>query len=84
MNEKYITVVKAWDGTDLKFTFRRTVSSHGMSLWYHICNIAESIPFSNDCDAIIWSLNSCKVYSVQSLYAIVSFNGIKPVPSPAV
>ena len=79
MNEKGITVAEAWNGTDLKFTFRRTVSSHDMSLWYEICNIANSISFSSEGDESIWSLNSSGVYSVQSLYVVVSFNGVKPV-----
>lgn len=55
MNEKEKIVAEAWDGTNLKFTFRRTVSMHLMNMWHEVCAIAELISFNDDCDAIIWS-----------------------------
>lgn len=73
-----------WDGTNLKFTFRRTASIQGMALWDKICNIAESISFSSEEDAIIWSFNSSGNYFVQSLYVVVNFRGVKLVHVPAV
>lgn len=47
MNEKGNTVA------GLKFTFRRTVSMHLMDMWYDVCAIAESVSFSDDCDAVV-------------------------------
>lgn len=82
--EKGNTVAEAWDGTDLKFTFRRTVSTNLMNMWYEVCAIAESISFTDDCDAIIWSFTSSGLYSVQSLYDVVNFRGIVPLHSPSI
>lgn len=82
-NEKGKAICDVWDGADLKLTFRRTVSAQLMDMWFEICAIAESITLTEECDTIIWSFNSTGLYSVQSLYAVVSFNGIKPVYTPA-
>jgi hypothetical protein len=84
VNEKGATVAEAWDGTDLRFTFRRTVSSQGMALWHELCSIAESITFSGEEDTIIWSFSSTGTYSVQSLYGVINFRGVTPVHIPAV
>ena len=50
-----------------------------MDLWLEIVNIAESILFTDEPDSLIWTLNSKGLYSVQSLYAVVNFRGVKPV-----
>lgn len=76
VNEKGTTVAEAWDGKNLKFTLR-TVSPQTMNLWHELVGIAESITFSNDQDSLIWRFNSNGVYSVQSLYAVVNFRGVK-------
>jgi hypothetical protein len=52
--------------------------------WHELCHIAESISFTDEEDAIIWSFSSNGIYLVQTLYAVVSFNGVKPVHCPAV
>jgi hypothetical protein len=57
-------VSEAWDGSNLRFTFRRTIDSRGMQQWYEIVQIAESIQFSAEQDTIMWQLNSSVVYSV--------------------
>ena len=50
-----------------------------MDLWLEIVNIAESILFTDEPDSLIWTLNSKGLYSVQSLYAVVNFRGVRPV-----
>lgn len=55
-----------------------------MDMWHEVCAIAELVSYSDDCDAIVWSFNSSGMYSVQSLYAVVSFRGILPNYSPAI
>jgi hypothetical protein len=44
-----------------------------------ILQIAESLLFSEDKDAVIWQLSSNDKYSVQTLYAVVSDMGVKHV-----
>lgn len=63
----------------LKFSFRRSVSPSLMNMWYEILAIAGSIVFSTDPDAIVWKFTSNGIYSVQSLYAVVNFRGVKPI-----
>lgn len=55
-----------------------------MDAWLEIVQIAESIVFTDEPDAPIWSFNSKGIYSVQSLYAVVNFCGIKPIYPSAV
>lgn len=60
VNEKGATIAEAWDGENL----RQTVSNQVMQPWFKLCNIADSISFNDDCDAIIWNFNSSGTCSV--------------------
>jgi hypothetical protein len=77
-------VADLWDGTDLKCTFRRGFDMRLMNLWLEIVQLALTITFSEDEDALVWQFSSNGVYSLQSLYKIINFRGILPVRVPAV
>lgn len=79
INEQGNCVVDLWDGVNLKFTFRRTVPAGLMRMWEEITSIAQSITFTDDSDAIFWKFESNGRYSVQSLYSVISFKGVKPI-----
>ena len=83
-NEKGITIERAWDGVNLKLTFRRAIPERLMLLWEELLQIASTIEFSDNDDDIIWQYDSKEKYSVQSLYSVVSFRGVTPVYVPAV
>ena len=83
-NEKGITIERAWDGVNLKLTFRRAIPERLMLLWEELLQIASTIEFSDNDDDIIWQYDSKGKYSVQSLYSVVSFRGVTPVHVPAV
>jgi hypothetical protein len=50
INEQGKIVAKAWDGVDLKFTFRRTADRNIMNQWREVVQIASSIQFGEDED----------------------------------
>ena len=83
-NQKNLCVDDVWDGTELKISFRRGVNETLMQDWLALITITESITFSEDCDAIIWSFDNSSKFSVQAMYKIVSFRGIQPVYTPVV
>jgi hypothetical protein len=83
-NEKNISVKDAWDGRNLRLTFRRTVSQTLMNQWYELLDICSSISYSSEKDAIIWHFHSTGKYSVQSLYAVVSDRGVRHIFTPVV
>jgi hypothetical protein len=83
-NEQGKTIHQVWDGTHLKLTFRRNFSTSLMQQWYELENVASSISFNNDIDALIWQYESGGVYSSSSLYAIINFGGVVLVHIPAV
>jgi hypothetical protein len=53
VNEQGCTLAEAWDGSNLKFTFRRTIDRRVMDLWLELALIAESIRFSDEPDSLI-------------------------------
>jgi hypothetical protein len=55
-----------------------------MDVWWEVVSIAESIEFTDEPDTPVWSFNSNDIYSVQSLYAVVNFCGVKPVYPSAI
>jgi hypothetical protein len=67
INEQGCSVREAWDGLNLRFTFRRTVNRRLMNQWFELIHIACSISFIDEPDSIIWQFISTVRYSVQSL-----------------
>jgi hypothetical protein len=57
VNEHGCLVSEAWDGQHLRFTFKRTVDSRTMELWYELIQIASDIQFKDEEDAIIWQFH---------------------------
>jgi hypothetical protein len=82
VNEQGKTVRDAWDGINLKFSFRRTIDNRIMTQWMEVVQIASSIEFLEEDDVMIWQFNSKGRYSVQSLYAVVNNMGIRQVFTP--
>jgi hypothetical protein len=79
VNEKGCSVREAWDGQHPRFTFRRTVDSWTIALWYELIQIASDIQFGDEEDAIIWQFHSSGKYSVKSLYVVINDRGIRQV-----
>jgi hypothetical protein len=75
-------VREAWDGHQLKFTFRRIVDSRTMALWHEILHIASEIQFKEGEDAIIRQFTSSRKYSLQTMYDVINDRGIKQVYKP--
>jgi hypothetical protein len=87
MHEQGKTISEAWDGSTLKFTFRRIVNRDLMNQWEELIQIASSIEFTREEDTIIWQYSSNGKYSVQTLYAIINDKGgggVKQVYTPVV
>jgi len=82
VNEKGATISQVWDGVNLKLTFRRSVSQNLMLQWEDLCSIASSINLSDEIDNIIWMYDSRGIFSVQTLYSVLSFRGMVPVYIP--
>jgi hypothetical protein len=83
-NQKNLCIADLWDGAELKISFRRGVNDTLMQEWVNSAAIAESITYTDYCDAIIWSFDAGSKFSVQSMYSTVSFRGIQPVYTPVV
>jgi hypothetical protein len=64
------------------FTFRRTVNQETMNQWHELLEIASSLKLGEEEDDNIWQYSSSRIYSVQSLYAIVNNRGVKQVYTP--
>jgi hypothetical protein len=84
VNEKSSTIADLWDGCNLKCTFRRAVNKRLGRFWLEIVQLASTIKFSDEENAMIWKFTSNGIYSSQSLYKIVNFRGIKPIYFPSI
>lgn len=84
VNEKNKTVHYLWDGSDLRCTFRRTVSDSLYRKWEEVVQLATTITLGDEQDEMIWSFNDRGVYSSQSLYKVINNRGVKPVHLPAI
>jgi hypothetical protein len=52
-------------------------------MWEEVVNLASTIEFSGDDDALIWKRQSSGLYSSQSLYRVINFRGIMHAYLPA-
>jgi hypothetical protein len=84
INEHNKSVSEIWDGGNLKCTFHRCVVSRLFDMWEELVNLVSTVEMSGDEDALIWQFQSNGVYSSQSLYSVINFNGVAPVFVPAV
>lgn len=73
IHEQSGTIAELWDGTNLKYTFRRGVDQRLMNMWLEIIQLASTIIFTDEEDSLIWKFNSSGTYSSQSLYKIINF-----------
>jgi hypothetical protein len=48
VNEQGKSVREAWDGKNLKFSFRRTVDVRVMNQWLEVVQIASCLEFSDE------------------------------------
>ena len=55
-----------------------------MQMWLDLISIAESISYTDDCDAIIWAFDGSTRFSVQIVYRTISFRGIQPSFNPSI
>jgi hypothetical protein len=78
INEHGCSVRDAWDGRNLRFTFKRIVESRVMMQWYELLQIASSINLTDETDAFIWQFQSSGKYSIQSLYVVINNQGVRP------
>lgn len=76
VNEKAGIVSGLWDGHNLKCTFRRTVDARLGRMWLEVVQLASTITFSDDDDAMIWKFSSEGLYTSQSLYKVINFRGV--------
>ncbi|WVZ50592.1 hypothetical protein U9M48_001833, partial [Paspalum notatum var. saurae] len=68
VNEKNSSVTDMWDGVTLKCTFRRTFDVNLYLIWLEVVQLASTINFSDDEDALIWQFTSFGIYTSQFLY----------------
>jgi hypothetical protein len=45
VNEQDVSLREAWDGENLRFTFRRTVGERLMQQWLELKQIAEDVQY---------------------------------------
>ena len=55
-----------------------------MEQWFQLEEIAKSITFTAEPDALIWQLDNKEKYSSSSLYHVINFRGVQPVFIPVV
>jgi hypothetical protein len=83
-NEQNISIADAWDGVQLKISFRRCFSHELMLKWYEIVEIAKSIQFTQEPDALIWKFTSNGQFNVKSMYAFINFKGVQIIDVHAI
>jgi hypothetical protein len=67
---------------NLKFTFSIFVNATATNLWHELVQVASSIIFTEEEDAIVWLFNLTGRYSFQSLYSIVNDRVVMQVFTP--
>lgn len=82
-NEQNATISEVWDGHTLKISFRRTFDQAMMENWYALEQIATSIVFTGDMDALIWQYSASGKYTTSSLYSIINFRGVEQIFIPS-
>jgi hypothetical protein len=83
-HEKTRVIADIWVDGELRLTFRRNFDDNLLQSWRELLTVMENVELKNETDSLVWCYSQSGVYSVQSLYAIINFRGVKPVFVPAV
>jgi hypothetical protein len=84
VNEHLKTIAKVWDGVELKFSLRRSVSPVLFNMWIELVELIKTVGFSDEEDSPIWLFHSSGTYSVSSFYGIVNNGGVILIHTPEV
>jgi hypothetical protein len=84
VNEQSKTIAELWDGENLRCTFKRCVDVRIFNMWEEVVSIASALVLNGEEDELIWKFQSSRVYSSQSLYVVINFQGVTPVYVPSV
>ena len=74
-NEQQVTIAEVWDGSDLKFTIRRTVTPGLFNRWLELVALIETIQLSGCEDHPLWMFHPTEVCSTKCFYGIVIVEG---------
>jgi hypothetical protein len=74
-NEQNISIADAWDGTQLKISFRWCFDHDLMIKWFEIVQIAQTLSLNDEQDTLIWKFEANGLFIVKSMYAIINFWG---------
>jgi hypothetical protein len=83
-NEKTKSIAEVWVEGEMRLSFRRSFSENMLQVWNSLCDVVESLVLNNDSDALVWEYEKSRIYSSQSLYAVISFRGVTYVHIPAI
>ena len=81
-HQQGVTVADAWDGINIKLSFRRVFSDVMMESWYCLEQIITSTKYLGGEDSLIWQHESKGEYTTGSLYSIINFRGVQPIFLP--
>ena len=56
--------------------FRRTVDDRMLEMLSEACQLALTIVFRWEDDALVWYFTSNGIYSIPSLYKVINFRGV--------
>jgi hypothetical protein len=82
VNEKNGTIMELCDGQELKCSFRRTVDDRMCRVWMEVVQLASTIVFCEEEDALVWKFSSKGIYTSQSLYKVINIRGVIPIHTP--
>jgi hypothetical protein len=84
VNEQQCTVADAWDGDELMFTFRRTVSPALFHRCLELVDLIRTFQLTECEDKPLWLFHPSGEFSVKSFYGVVNDGGVTPVHTPVV
>lgn len=77
-NEQNAAIRDAWDGTQLKITFRRGFSNKMMQQWEDLVQVVSGLILNTEPDQMVWKLHNSGIYNAQSFHAVINFRGVTP------
>ena len=78
VNEKNITIARAWEVVDLKLTLSRCADQRTMDRWHELLAVVKSLNVQDEPDVPVWKFTKSGVYTSASFYDIVNLGCISP------
>ena len=78
VRKKNVMVAEVLEKVPLNVFFRRAIVGDNLAAWYNLVSKVMSTQLTEQNDVFVWKANKKEIFTVNSMYRALIFNGVIP------